>query len=92
MESRKKSLEIEQERIWQFLEKAESIDTVITLEQRLSDIRYQLESMESQLRLYDNQVDYSTVYLSISEVTAYTPVTPETSGVLSALHGLPDKE
>ncbi len=32
MESRKKSLEIEQERIWQFLEKAESIDTVITLE------------------------------------------------------------
>lgn len=81
VESRKKSLEIEQERIWQFLEKAESIDTVITLEQRLSDIRYQLESMESQLRLYDNQVDYSTVYLSISEVTAYTPVTPETTGV-----------
>ena len=80
VESRKKSLEIEQERIWQFLEKAESIDTVITLEQRLSDIRYQLESMESQLRLYDNQVDYSTVYLSISEVTAYTPVTPETTG------------
>ena len=80
VESRKKSLEIEQERIWQFLEKAESIDTVITLEQRLSDIRYQLESMESQLRLYDNQVDYSTVYLSISEVTAYTPVTPETAG------------
>lgn len=80
VESRKKSLEIEQERIWQFLEKAESIDTVIALEQRLSDIRYQLESMESQLRLYDNQVDYSTVYLNISEVTSYTPVVPETTG------------
>lgn len=80
VESRKKSLEIEQERIWKFLEKAETIDTVITLEQRLSDIRYQLESMESQLRLYDNQVDYSTVYLSINEVTAYTPLAPETTG------------
>ena len=80
MESRKKSLEIEQERIWQFLEKAESIDTVITLEQRLSDIRYQLESMESQLRLYDNQVDYSTVYLNIAEVTSYTPAAPESAG------------
>lgn len=80
VESRKKSLEIEQERIWQFLEKAESIDTVITLEQRLSDIRYQLESMESQLRLYDNQVDYSTVYLNISEVTAFTPTAPESTG------------
>lgn len=80
VESRKKSLEIEQERIWQFLEKAESIDTVITLEQRLSDIRYQLESMESQLRLYDNQVDYSSVYLNISEVTSYTPTAPESVG------------
>lgn len=79
VESRKKSLEIEQERIWQFLEKAESIDTVITLEQRLSEIRYQLESMESQLRLYDNQVDYSSVYLNISEVTTYTPISPEST-------------
>ena len=79
-ESRKKSLEIEQERIWGFLEKAESIDTVITLEQRLSDIRYQLESMESQLRLYDNQVDYSTVMLTIQEVTTFTATAPESVG------------
>lgn len=80
IESKKKSLEIEQERIWTFLEKAESIDTVITLEERLSEIRYQLESMESQLRLYDNQVEYSTVYLSISEVTSFTPTAPESAG------------
>jgi hypothetical protein len=80
LESKKKSLEIEQQKLWEFLEKAESIDTVITLEQRLSDIRYQLESMESQLRLYDNQVDYSTVYLSISEVTTLTPTAPESAG------------
>lgn len=80
LESRKKSLEIEQEKLWEFLEKAESIDTVITLQQRLSEIRYQLESMESQLRLYDNQVDYSTVSLSIREVTLFTPTAPETAG------------
>ncbi len=29
--------------------------------------------MESQLRTYDNKIDYSTVYLSISEVKKYTP-------------------
>ncbi len=80
MESRKKSLEIEQEKLWEFLEKAESIDTVITLQQRLSEIRYQLESMESQLKLYDNQVDYSTVSLNIREVTIFTPTAPETVG------------
>ncbi len=80
LESRKKSLEIEQEKLWEFLEKAESIDTVITLQQRLSEIRYQLESMESQLKLYDNQVDYSTVSLNIREVTIFTPTAPETAG------------
>lgn len=80
VESRKKSLEIEQDRIWALLEKADSLDTVITLEQRLSDIRYELESMGSQLRLLDNQVEYSTVYLSISEVTNFTPVEPESAG------------
>ncbi len=80
LESRKKSLEIEQEKLWEFLEKAESVDTVITLQQRLSEIRYQLESMESQLRLFDNQVDYSTVSLSIREVTTFTPTAPESAG------------
>lgn len=79
LESKKKSLEIEQEKLWEFLEKAESIDTVITLQQRLSEIRYQLESMESQLRLYDDQVDYSTVHLNIREVTIFTPVAAESA-------------
>lgn len=80
LESKKKSLEIEQEKLWEFLEKAESVDTVITLQQRLSEVRYQLESMESQLRLYDNQVDYSTVELNISEVTTFTPTATESAG------------
>ncbi len=79
LESKKKSLEIEQDKLWEFLEKAESVDTVITLQQRLSEIRYQMESMESQLRLYDNQIDYTTVNLTISEVTIFTPVTAESS-------------
>lgn len=80
LESRKKSLAIEQERIWALLEKADTLEAVIALEQRLSDIRYQLESMESQLKLYDNQVDYSTIYLNINEVTTFTPTAPETFG------------
>ena len=56
------------------------METVIALEERLSEIRYELESMESQLRLYDNQVDYSTVSISILEVTVFTPTEPESIG------------
>lgn len=78
IESRKKSLTVEQDRLWALLEKADTLEAVIALEQRLSDIRYELESMESQLKLYDNQVDYSTVTLSINEVIQYTPTAPET--------------
>lgn len=77
IESRKKSLTIEQERLWELLEKADSLDSVIALEERLSEIRYELERFESQLRTYDNQVDYSTVYISIDEVAVFTPTEPD---------------
>ena len=78
LQSHRDALRTEQERLLQLLEQAESVEDIITIEQRLSDVRYQLESMESQLRSYDNRVDYSTVYLYIDEVEVYTPVEEET--------------
>lgn len=80
IESRKKSLTIEQERLWALLEKADTLEAVIALEERLSEIRYQLEGFESQLRTYDNQVDYSTVHISIQEVGVFTPTAPDSIG------------
>ena len=80
VESRKKSLEIEQERLWELLEQADSMDAVVALEARLSEVRYELESMTSKLRLYDNQVAYSTVDILIWEVGEYTPRDEETVG------------
>lgn len=79
--SRKKTLQMEQDRLWELLEKAESIDAVIALEARLSEVRYQLESIESQLRTLDNQIVYSTVYLSIQEVQVLTSTDPDTISV-----------
>lgn len=78
LQSHRDALQTEQERLLALLEQAENVEDIITIEQRLSDVRYQLESMESQLRSYDNQVDYSTVYLYINEVEVYTPVEEET--------------
>lgn len=74
IESRKKALEIEQERLFAILEKAEKLENIITLESRLSDIRYELQNYETQLRTYDNQVEYSTVRMDINEVERITPV------------------
>lgn len=82
IESRKKTLAVEQDRLWALLEKADSLDSVIILEERLTEIRYELESYETQLKSYDNQVDYSTVTMSIREVLNLSPVEPESTGTL----------
>ncbi|MCM1387636.1 MAG: DUF4349 domain-containing protein [Bacillus sp. (in: Bacteria)] len=78
LESHKKALTTEQDRLLELLEKAESVEDIITIEQRLSDVRYELESMESQLRTLNNQIDYSTINLNIQEVRRLTPTEEKT--------------
>lgn len=73
LESHKKTLKAEQDRLLEMIEKAETVEDMITIESRLSEVRYQLESQEAQLRTFDNQINYSTVNLNVSEVTKYTP-------------------
>ncbi len=67
-ESHKKALETEQERLLILMEQAGNMEDIIKIETRLSEIRYELQSYESTLRTYDNQVDYSTVNVDIREV------------------------
>lgn len=73
LSSHKKMLLAEQERLMDLLVNAQSMEDIITIESRLSEVRYQIESMESQLRTFDNQVDYSTVHINVEEVERYTP-------------------
>lgn len=81
LESHKKTLLTEQDRLMELLEQAETLEDIITLEDRLADVRYQIESMESRLRTYDNQITYSTIYLEVSEVVELTPIEPETQNI-----------
>ena len=49
------------------------------IEKRLTEVRTDLENVTSQLRVYDNLVSYSTIYLHLDEVKEYTVVEePET--------------
>lgn len=78
-ESRMLALQTEQNRLIELLAMAESLEDVLTIEDRLTDVRSELEQVTSTLKLYDNQVNYGTVYLSINEVREYTVVEePET--------------
>lgn len=71
-ENRKKALETEQERLLELLEQAENMEDLLIIESKLSEVRYELENYGSQLRLLDNQIDYSTVDVYIEEVEHIT--------------------
>lgn len=73
MEAKKKSLQTEYDRLNKLIETAEDLETLILLEERLAEVRYELESYESRLRTMDNQVSYSTVNINVEEVVKYTP-------------------
>lgn len=72
VESRQKALETEQKRLLELLEQADNLEDLLTIESRLSEVRYELENYGSQKRLLDNQIDYSTVYITITEVERIT--------------------
>lgn len=71
-QSRITALETEQTRLLELLAKAETMDDLLQIESRLTDVRTELEEVTSQLRLYDNMVDYGTIYLKVEEVREYT--------------------
>ncbi len=77
-ESRMKALEVEQERLLELLAKAENMTDLLEIEARLTDVRYELENVTSQLRVLSNQVDYATIHLYISQVTVYTETQEQT--------------
>lgn len=74
-ESRMKALQTEEARLLELLAKAATMDDLLTVEKRLTEVRTELESVTSSLRVFDNQVNYATVHLNVQEVTEYTDVT-----------------
>ena len=74
-DSRRAALEKEQERLLEMMEQAESVDEMIQVENALTDVRTELQQIKSKLKVYDNQVAYSTVNISITETAEYTEQT-----------------
>ena len=77
-ESRVKALEVEQQRLLELLENAETMADLLEIESRLTDVRYELENYASRLRALENKVSYATVNLFIRQVKVYTEVEPQT--------------
>lgn len=76
LESRISAYKTEKETLTNLLEKAESLENVLSIQERLSEVNYQIESYTSQLRVLENRVSYSTVTLRIREVERVTEAEP----------------
>lgn len=72
-EARLESLETQEERLLSMLKESGDLESLIALEARLSEVRYEIESIERNLRNLDQRLAYSTVNLEIQEVEVYTP-------------------
>ncbi|WP_407309341.1 DUF4349 domain-containing protein [Desulfosporosinus sp. SB140] len=64
-QNRLQTLQAEEKRYLEILNQAKTVDDVLKVENALSDIRQQIEQLEGQLKLWNNQVDYSTVNLQL---------------------------
>ena len=78
VQSHIEALQTEQQTLLGLLEKADSIDTTLAIQNQLTEVRYQLESYSSRLKVMQNQVDYSTLELSAYEVTRVTATEKDT--------------
>jgi hypothetical protein len=69
-EAHLKSLTIQEERLIELLKKTGELKDIITLENELSRVRYEIENLTGSLKKWDNLVEFSTLNIQISEVHA----------------------
>ena len=61
--------QIEEERVLEMITRAEEIDDLLALEERLGSIRTQIERFQSQMTSIDRLAAFSTISVSVTEVT-----------------------
>ncbi len=72
-ESRIRALETEYDALLTILEKAEKLEDVISLQSRITEVTYELDTYKSKLRKYDDLISYCTVRIDVAEVEKVTP-------------------
>lgn len=72
LESRIKAFTTERDTLLGLLEKSDKLSDVLSVQERLSEVNYEIESYTSQLKVLENRVSYSTVTLELWEVERVT--------------------
>lgn len=67
LEARLRNYQAEEAQYLELMEQTSSVDSIVAITKALSDVRYKIESVQAQLNTADNQVNYSTLSLSLQE-------------------------
>jgi len=67
-EARLNNLRVQETRLLELLAQAENMSDMITIEQALSEVRYQIESLDGTIRRLDKEIEFSSIDLYIQEV------------------------
>ena len=73
VQARLTAYETQETRLLEMMAIAESVEDIILLEDRLTELRYNIESLQSTINNWDRQVSYSSINLNIEEVRVYSP-------------------
>lgn len=79
VEARLKSLRLQEERLYEMMEQAGELETLLAIQNQLTEVQYQIESYTAQQNTYDDLISYSTVTVYVEEVRVFTEA-PETFG------------
>ena len=72
IEARLDNLTAQRTRLQELQASADALSDLLQIESSLSDVQYQIESYQSQLNWYANQVQYCTVNITLNEVETLT--------------------
>ena len=72
-DARLTAYQTQEARLLEMMEAAETVEDLIAIEEKLTELSYQIESLQSTLKNWDRQVAYSTLDLEVQEVIEYTP-------------------
>jgi hypothetical protein len=80
VESRLRLLKMEQEKIEAYVAKLNDLDQIFKAESKLTEIRYQIESLTGKLNKLSSLVDLSTITINLNEKRPGNDVKPKTYG------------
>lgn len=80
-ETRLAAQRTKQERLLDLLAQADTMESIIELENALSETEYEIQSLTTDLEHYDDLIDYATVDLYLAEVLSLSQTPGETAGL-----------